>query len=293
MKGKRRALGLTAAAAVLVPLLLVFLCTVSIGAEKGTLVYKAKHRTVEELAGMIHPLLGPDGKLSIDPRTNSLIVADAKENLGRIEKFLETADLAPASVRVSMEYAEKGRLEARGLTVNWVAGEGGFRFGNLGALPADWDRGIRITGKHKTYTTSRADRFFLLVQSGSEGRIDLGKTVPHAKWLVDYSRSQGYLTVGVDFVEANTGFVVSPRVTGECILLSITPRVSYFTEGTVSEIVYREAATTLMVGDGETVAVAGSEGESATLSTSILSGIESSRVSGDWLMLLTCRIERP
>ena len=55
----------------------------------------------------------------------------------------------------------------------------------------------------------------LLVMSGSEGRIAVGRSIPYTDWFYWYTKNRGYMIKETKFKDVSTGFVVRPRVAGK------------------------------------------------------------------------------
>ncbi len=64
-------------------------------------------------------MLSPRGSLTVDQRTNSLIVRDIPENLGKIKEFIDKVDRPAASVQIEARLVEMPREDARSLGVIW------------------------------------------------------------------------------------------------------------------------------------------------------------------------------
>jgi type IV pilus assembly protein PilQ len=64
-------------------------------------------------------LLSPRGALTIDQRTNSLIVRDVPENVARIREFIDKVDRPAQSVLIEARLVEMLRADARSLGVIW------------------------------------------------------------------------------------------------------------------------------------------------------------------------------
>jgi type IV pilus assembly protein PilQ len=64
-------------------------------------------------------MLSPRGQLTVDQRTNSLIVRDIPDNMVKIKAFLEKVDRPAASVLIEARLVEMSRTDARSLGVIW------------------------------------------------------------------------------------------------------------------------------------------------------------------------------
>jgi type IV pilus assembly protein PilQ len=64
-------------------------------------------------------MLSPRGSLTVDQRTNSLIVRDIPDNLAKIKEFVQKVDQPAASVLIEARLVEMSRGDARSLGVIW------------------------------------------------------------------------------------------------------------------------------------------------------------------------------
>jgi type IV pilus assembly protein PilQ len=85
--------------------------------EKG--VEDAISGGVKKEEGKSAGMLSPRGQLTVDQRTNSLIVRDVPDNLVKIKAFLEKVDRPAASVLIEARLVEMSRTDARSLGVIW------------------------------------------------------------------------------------------------------------------------------------------------------------------------------
>ena len=64
-------------------------------------------------------MLSPRGSLTVDQRTNSLIVRDVPDNLGKIREFVDKVDRPAPSIHIEARLVEMSRQDARSLGVIW------------------------------------------------------------------------------------------------------------------------------------------------------------------------------
>jgi len=69
-------------------------------------VFGVHHRNAQLLYGVVKDLVSPQGKVSLDMHTNSLVVLDYPENLTRIEKVIATLDVREKNVEIKVTVTE-------------------------------------------------------------------------------------------------------------------------------------------------------------------------------------------
>jgi type IV pilus assembly protein PilQ len=94
-----------------------FTDVVSTQEEKG--VEEAITGGVKKEEGKPAGMLSPRGSLTVDQRTNSLIVRDVPDNLGKIKEFVDKVDRAAPSIHIEARLVEMSRQDARSLGIIW------------------------------------------------------------------------------------------------------------------------------------------------------------------------------
>lgn len=95
--------------------ILLFASPAGAGAEQETRAYVLEHRPVSEAAEAIGDWLGEEGSVSLRPRKKSLVVTDSAATHERIAAFLETFDVPPRPVEISVSLmlaSDRSRDEA-------------------------------------------------------------------------------------------------------------------------------------------------------------------------------------
>ena len=214
-------------------------------------------------------LLSPFGKTAANERTNTIMVKDFQANIADIERMLKVSDVKPRQVRIVVRYADTSDLEALGLTVVWNFIDRHWTVGNLikrGTTDTGGTSQVEARAKLTRERITRHGTQNLLIQSGSEGQISTGLTVPHSEWFYDYSKQGGYYRGATAFRDVSTGFIVKPRVTDAAINVTITPELSFFSgandsrlsRGEEETIRYRRLSTTVSLEHGVPTIIGGS-----------------------------------
>ena len=69
-----------------------------------------KYKDAEKATGLVKALLSPEGTISIQPGTKSLVVTDSAENLKAVAKAVADFDLPPQTFRLSVRLVSAGRV---------------------------------------------------------------------------------------------------------------------------------------------------------------------------------------
>jgi len=173
------------------------------------------------------------------------------------------------------------RLE---VVINDVEKEGGSGLGVRGSGGVEVSgSGVRGRGRFKPFAKRRsakrrsATREILLVRSGGEGTISVGREVPYRETILEYGRRWGYIRESTVIQRVGASLRVRPMVIGKGPLISIRviPEVSVITDEGSRTIRYTQAATELTARDGQ-VFTLGEFGENSEFYRSFLVGVDSS-----------------
>lgn len=98
----------------------------------------------------------------------------------------------------------------------------------------------------------------LLVADGLEGRLFIGEQVPYAVWYQTYLYNEGYVTgTNIQFRNVGTSLIVTPRITGNQIEVTLTPEISYETRDGRGTIAVTKLSSTVRVMNGQSIQVGG------------------------------------
>ncbi len=228
-----------------VSLVLLFLAAPSAG-ERAIEIYKASNRTAAELLPLAETAMAGEGSAALDSGTNSIILMGPPAAVERTLTLLRQQDQKRRMVVMRYESKRVDELAAKEIRVDWSAGSGSVRVGNV-IYPGE-ETGVRVSGRAIQSHGEDSLSGILRVMDGEEGHIGRGRSVP--------VHSGGILTSSTTFVSAERGFTARPRILGEDrVQVEITP-----TDDTVDDhgrVEFTGATTTVTVKAGETVALGG------------------------------------
>jgi type II secretory pathway component GspD/PulD (secretin) len=241
-------------------------CLVGISLAAEVAIIKVNYRSAAEILPQVQDLLSPEGKATVDTRTNSLIVVDTKESLTKIQAFVISMDQPAEQVKVRFRFQEQGVSTNRGV------GASGTVSGEHGSVTIGGDRreGVHVRAQDRVVSRRGNTESFISVMSGSSAYLWVGKDVPYTEQWVYYTHHYAHVVGTVNFQRVETGFEVRPIVAGNNVQIEIVPRISSFERG--EQVVrFTEAATTLTVPKGQWVTIGGSSEQSNEVFRDILS----------------------
>lgn len=251
-------------------------------------IVRVNNAKAEEMEKAVKDLSSPRGKITVVPRTNSLIIVDGPDQIAAIEKVLRQLDQETNQVLIEAKLVQVESSALQEMGVNWQLKSGpgmglstsptaglGNGSGNLGGAPF---QGAQVINATPASTAAQSVAFGLLngnlgvaishlLQTGKaevlatpqittldnkEARLFMGDQVPLL------SRDVSGNTV-VKYVDAGTELTVNPQITApDRVLLHLKPKKNGYTLSGGNYIIQvQEAETDVVVSDGETVVIGG------------------------------------
>ncbi|MEM9226892.1 MAG: secretin N-terminal domain-containing protein [Verrucomicrobiota bacterium] len=226
-------------------------------------VFTLQNRDAASLVNVAEQMVYPNGRVSVDPQSNALIVLARPDQLQQLQGLLAELDGVSSQVQVTVYVTEvSSKLEQRfGLDTVDSVDLSAPEFDTVLHL-LDQREGGSIQNMMTATTMSNQSAYLQVTQD---------VLIP----LEQYTRKHGTVTT-YDRVPVGNQLEILPRVNGDgTIEVSLTPIVSRNPQGT--EIVQRSATTRVKVPDGGTVTLGGS----STVETKADDKALPSTVSGD------------
>ncbi len=229
---------------------------------------------VEELKASLSDILSKRGNLSVDKRTNSLIVTDIPSIVVKVEVAAMSLDTRTPQVLIeammidvkvtdenkwgsvlslikdsSQEYPNR-------FDTSLSAGGSGGVFEFFGGILKDIDFHATIdTWVHQNKAQILANPSVLTLDN-QEAKIEIIEEIPYFE-SVD---TGGGVTINVKFKEAGIKLYVTPHITsGNYISMNVRPEQSFKSDEVLNNPVIdtRRAETNLLVKDGQTIVIGG------------------------------------
>ena len=229
-------------------------------------IIKVDYREAADLLPMVKTLLSPDGKASLDERTNSIIVVDSSAAIAEIQAFVATMDKPAEQVRVRFRFQETGISTDRDIS---TSGRYSDEHGSV-AIGGVEEDGVHVSAQDSKSQHRGQTESFISVMSGSSAYLWVGREIPFTQRWVYLTHAYAHEVETVEFQRVETGFEVKPVVAGDRVHIEIVPRISSFDEerGVVR---LTEASTKVTVLRGQWVTIGGTSEQSNEAIRAILS----------------------
>ncbi|HVY05393.1 MAG TPA: secretin N-terminal domain-containing protein [Burkholderiales bacterium] len=201
------------------------------GAQQTVLeVIDLKYRSADQIVPVLKPLLAPGGTIS--SIQNQVILRTTPQNLSELRKVLAAVDTRPRRLLISVrqEAVETG-LDSHA-EVSGSVGTSGARVNVPGTrngqgANAEIRSGDNVVrGRVLSTQSSSNDRGVQTVQvmEGNEALIRAGQSIPIRNQSLTITPIGSQVTDNVQYRDADSGFRVRPRVTGDNVTLEISSR---------------------------------------------------------------------
>jgi type II secretory pathway component GspD/PulD (secretin) len=207
-------------------------------------VIELRHRTAAEMIPLLEPLLGPDEVLT--GTGMRLVLRSGPTTLREMRRILETLDVAPVNLVISVRRGALGGSSELDLDVQ----------GRAGSVVIGDGSGTRVIRRQTADRDSSVQT--LRVLEGQTALIRTGESVPTAQpGLIVWPRG-GVVTSGVEFRDVERGFLVRPRVGGDDrVRLEITQVHERASRAVGGQIDFQQVDTVLVGRFGEWIRIAG------------------------------------
>lgn len=206
---------------------------------------------LEAAAEVVRPLLGPGGRVVVEPSRRQLIVIDTPAAQQRVADALRRLEAGIRNVRIRVRTSYETDERHRGAEVS----------GRRGPVSVGRPRrgdGIEVRGGAGSSRTRSTAVQEVLALTGSRAEIRVATETPYADWLLDWSLGHGLVVQGTAWQEAGTSLVVTPTLMGDGrVRLRLTPRLVISRGGTPQTLDVAELSTEVVVAPGEEVDLGG------------------------------------
>jgi len=253
-------------------------------------IFEIYYTNASELKDVVASLLGPEGKVTVNTSSNSLIVIDEPEVLKQVARVISRLDRKPKNIRITVEFVEKSRLKELGIDVRWKAGGHGWSIGTYHAPSSG--KNLEIGANASTASSHSVKKQSLLLMEDKRGRIFVGETVPFTEYYRQYGHNHGYISKNVKFKDAGTSFTVKARTIqkGSKIKITLEPEVSYYDREKKSFSV-KNAATSIIISDPGMAVIGSQNDDSDSFNANFLRGVTGRKSGSSFVMILKVRSE--
>jgi len=224
-------------------------------ADAAVEVISLNYRSAPEVLPLVRSMLSPEGRISADERTNSLIIVDDEEAIARVKQSLAVIDAPVRQATVRVRFQESGRREERSVSGGGQVSGDDWSVSS-GRRPGTRD-GVDVRAQDRSVSRSGSSEYFINALSGSWAYIRVGQDIPYTARWADLCRRYGRTVV---YQRIETGFDVKPVIRANMADVEIVPRISETgAGGRTGGVRFAEASTQVQVPLGQWVTIGGSD----------------------------------
>jgi type II secretory pathway component GspD/PulD (secretin) len=188
------------------------------------------YRQADELIPMVRPLLAPGG--TVTGMNNRLVIKTTPANLAEIKQVLSAVDAKPRQLIISVKQTTAAEAARGAGSVSGNVAIGSSAQVKVPRPPGSSNQprvtvqsgNSQIEGRAVNSRSARDEGVTQTVQvlEGNDAFIRVGQSVPVSNTQVIRTPNGAQITQGTEFVSADTGFYVRPRVNGDQVTLEIS-----------------------------------------------------------------------
>jgi type II secretory pathway component GspD/PulD (secretin) len=181
-------------------------------------------RLADELIPILQPLLEPGGVLT--GMDDVLFVRASAANVEQIRLAVATLDRAPRQLSISVGQGTVTDLDATAIEGSATIGDDDGQVG-VNRPPAP-DSGAQVEVRGRRQQADLHNLSSVRVVEGTEAWIAAGQSVPITETWVSHGGPGGVVQQSTAYRDVNTGFYATARVSGDYVILEISPRQQHY-----------------------------------------------------------------
>lgn len=187
-------------------------------AQKSFEAYPLGNNDPAALLEAAKALVGPEGAVVLDKRSNRLLVIAEPEQHKSLADMFSRIPVFGKNVMIEVRFTSHGRTKDSGASVE-AEGE----ISNSGSKIV-----IKPQIHHMTTETGGETVQSIMAASGSRARIQVGTSVPMMEWFIDYGWRWGIIHERMHWNDVGAFLAVEPTIIGDGpeIKLVLTPELS-------------------------------------------------------------------
>lgn len=187
---------------------------------QGLEVVPLQHRSAEQVIPVLRPLLEPGGALT--GQGYQLFVRTSPANLRDLRKALASIDTPQRRLLISVRYGANAEAERSGFEVRGTVRSGDVTVSNQRFPTERTQVETRVTSS-RSASDERVDQRVQVLE-GSRAMISTGQSRPLQRQQVFVGPTGVAVQDNTVIQNLDTGFEVTPRVSGNTVFLEINPQ---------------------------------------------------------------------
>lgn len=235
-------------------------------------VIPLQHRMSDDVVEILRPLVVPGG--TVTGMNNQLVIKTTPENLAELKQVLESLDRTPRRLMISVRQNVQGSFNNRDQSVSGRYSSGDIEISNenrresrsgvsVGVDDGNGNR-VRYRDNNSAGDSSGHSNYRVQATEGYPAYINTGTSVP-IQTSNSYVTANGVVTNdSVEYVDADSGFYVLPRLNGNQVTLLVAPTLTQVTPGKAPVFDTQNVQTTATGQLGEWLEIGGVNQQSST-----------------------------
>ena len=224
-----------------------------------------QHRMTDDIVEILRPLVAPGG--TVTGMNNQLIIKTTPENLAELKTVIQSLDRTPRQLIINVRQNTGGRIDSQRHSVDGRYSTGDMTIGTDAphrgrdglVISAEDEDGnvIRYQNQNSVSRSTNDNMFTVHATEGYPALINTGQSIPVPNRTA-YATSGGVVvTDSVEYINADSGFYVLPRLNGDQVTLLVAPRLTRVAPGRTPILDVKDVETTATGQLGEWIELGG------------------------------------
>jgi type II secretory pathway component GspD/PulD (secretin) len=244
--------------------LFILLFAISAASAQSLEVIELKYRTAEEVIPVLQQLVESGGALS--GRDYTLFVRTSASNLAQLKGALAQIDRKPRQLLVSVRKSTAEELQREGIDVSGTVRRGRSS-ASVNESPSTGS-GVSVRGTNQDHRSSGGGVSSVSVIEGASAFISSGASVPVVTTVIAGGGRRPWAGTSTQYRDLASGFLVTPRVNGNGVVLDIEQREEKLQDGVIRN---QTLTTQISARMGEWIRLGGIEESASSTQRGVLS----------------------
>lgn len=243
---------------------------------------------VEALVKMAQAMGEKDDRILYDKTSSQILVFASPAVHANIKTMLKDVNVLPKNVMLEVVIHEEGKAARAAATLGFPTKITISRSGTQSKMTATPSISAQ-SSKTDSLTSQK-----LLLRSGGEAVISVGKEVPFLSYLLVLGRDWGYIQPQIEIKKVGASLRAKAVVVGDTDMVNVTltPELSGLVGTRITRVRYTKVATSITVRNGETITI-GSFGNNKEFYKKFLAGFDRNSKATAVNITLTATINEP
>lgn len=251
--------------------------------------YSVMTPDTDALTKIAEAMAGPGSRVVFEKSSSKLLVYASPEAHANIQDLLKDVNIIPENIFLDVIIHEAGRYSQAAASLGL---KGSVTIDSTGGTSGKFQAKPTVAARQGNSSVMTSQK--LLLRSGGEAVISVGKEVPFLSHILILGRNWGYIQPEIEIKKVGASLRAKAVKIGntDLVTVTLTPELSGLVGNRITRIRYTKVATTVTIKNGETLTI-GSFGTNSAFYEKFLAGFSSGGRTKLVNITLTVNVTQP